>query len=758
MPQKPGPARTRTPQEVADVIKHLCTQGRGGVSPKVTFLVGAGFSVSAGVPLAGMIVERHLRGHPLLARVPPCPPNRSEYAHLMDHMDPASERTGIIRRAINEARDGATGRMRINWAHLLLATLVDAGYVRSILTTNFDPLLIDALAMTGQPVRAFDLTASEYFHAGVLEPASIVYLHGQAHSIMLCNAASEMENVRRWIGKALQEALADAVLVVVGYSGECDPVFQELSENYRQFPHGLYWAHYHPKGAPPSDAVLSLVQDPRRGAHLITGLDADEFMRSLVVEGLGLSVPALVLDPLAHALSTLGRVTAYPQPADQPPVPTPIGSAIDDLRRAREWLRNEGERPGTGEGAASVSPEMSIAIGAMTGDRQRLDSVRASVDAGKSDLHMQLGTAYQSVASRMLENGQHEEAMAVLKDVERLGTDSPHWLQTLWGIALADRARGLSEPEGPELFRQAGERFAEALRLAPEMYQAYNNWGLALADHARLATGRRSSELFGQAGEKFERAVSIKPDMHEALYNWGNALADEAVQAPLPRAVELFERAGAKFAEALRIKPSKHEALNNWGTVLTKQATQTGLDGAAATSLLHQAGKKFAEALRVKPDKHDALHNWGIALLRQAELAEGDACIELLRQAAAKFADAVRLKPDMCKAINNWGVVLMELAKRVPREESRAIFEQSEEKFVQLIAMRPAHESARYNAACLAALQGRVAETVAALRAWVTVDPRACSRIVDSDSDFDLVRGDPLFRECLKELPVQIPG
>ena len=67
--------------------------------------------------------------------------------------------------------------------------------------------------------------------------------------------------------------------------------------------------------------------------------------------------------------------------------------------------------------------------------------------------------------------------------------------------------------------------------------------------------------LFEQAGQKYAEAVRIKPDKHEAFFNWGNALSDQAkLKGNTPDGDRLFEQAGQKYAEAVRIKPDNHEA------------------------------------------------------------------------------------------------------------------------------------------------------------------------------------------------------
>ena len=148
--------------DVVAQIKRLCGDPP---KPRVSLLIGSGCSVTAGIPTAGTIVEDYLKPHPLLKNVPPCPAGVSEYAYLMGQLPP-NERMEIIESCIKQAQNDADPpRTRVNWAHLLIATLVHHGYVKQILTTNFDPLLVDAMAMTDQPVRTFDITASDFFNS-----------------------------------------------------------------------------------------------------------------------------------------------------------------------------------------------------------------------------------------------------------------------------------------------------------------------------------------------------------------------------------------------------------------------------------------------------------------------------------------------------------------------------------------------------------------------------------------------------------------
>ena len=61
--------------------------------------------------------------------------------------------------------------------------------------------------------------------------------------------------------------------------------------------------------------------------------------------------------------------------------------------------------------------------------------------------------------------------------------------------------------------------------------------------------------LFAEAGKKYAEAVRIKPDMHEALYGWGNALYEQAKTKSGAEADRLFHEARSKFLQAEGIAP-----------------------------------------------------------------------------------------------------------------------------------------------------------------------------------------------------------
>ena len=114
-----------------------------------TLLLGAGCSLSAGIPLAlGFVKEIEKDYYWAYERAP-----KKTYAECMDTLL-EDERRDLIAKYVETAK--------INWAHIAIACLMKSGYVDRILTTNFDPLAIRACAMLGDFPSIYDCRHAIY--------------------------------------------------------------------------------------------------------------------------------------------------------------------------------------------------------------------------------------------------------------------------------------------------------------------------------------------------------------------------------------------------------------------------------------------------------------------------------------------------------------------------------------------------------------------------------------------------------------------
>jgi tetratricopeptide (TPR) repeat protein len=205
-----------------------------------------------------------------------------------------------------------------------------------------------------------------------------------------------------------------------------------------------------------------------------------------------------------------------------------------------------------------------------------------------------------------------------------------------------------------------------------------------------------------KTARRLHAAIASVPAFRDsALYNWGNVLSAQAKTKQGAEADRLFAEAGAKYAHALEIKPDNHEALNNWGNALSDQAKTK--QGAEADRLFAEAGARYAQALEIKPDKHDALNNWGAALLEQAKTKQG--------QELKRYRDLARGKLTAAQAL------------------------------------RPS--AAAFNLAGLESLSGNVEEAIRWLKEYNNSGARTIREEIAKDSDFDLIRDSPAFRDFL---------
>ncbi len=727
--------RTVTPEHIAKHIAYACRNGETGNTRKVSFLIGAGFSRSAGIPTAGEIVASTLRAHPLIEGLERCPDGQSEYAFLMSNLPPV-ERTKIIRAAIDKATDPKTKRLKINWAHLLLAALVNANYINQILTTNFDPLMVDALAVTGQPVRTFDLTAAAGFQPGLIDSSAVIYLHGQAHGLWLSNTEPEMERVRSHLPSVFCDALLGSTLIVVGYSGEHDPVLDSLAK-IPQFPGRLYWVHYGTNN--PCEAAMAILEDHAKEAFLVRDHDADSFMRELVLEGLKIEQPKIVSDPIEAITASLKSIMAFPQRSDIPKQSDPVEAALRSLEKARPAP----SKPGPGGGEAE-KPQMrtaiQIAIAGATRDLRKLEEL--SVEIGKDapeEIKRRLGDSLMATASSLIRAGKLGAASSALKEARRLGTSSPEWEELTgaellrgralaatggeadglfkeayekyqaavkikpdfhaalnnWGSALSERAKSKSGEEAERLFKEAYERYQAAVQIEPDDYGTLSNWGTALSGHAKSKSGEEAERLFKEAYEKYRAAVQVKPDGHTALFNWGNTLSDHAKSKSGEEADRLFREAHEKYQAAVQVKPDDYKTLSNWGTALSGHAKSKS--GQEADKLFKEAYEKYRAAVQIKPDDYKTLSNWGGALSDQAKSKGGEEADGLFKEAYEKYQAAVRIKPDYHDALSNWGTALSEQAKSRSGEEADRLFREAYEKFQAAVRIKPDYHEALSN-------------------------------------------------------------
>ncbi|HBI18447.1 MAG TPA: hypothetical protein DDY79_03815 [Brevundimonas sp.] len=187
-----------------------------------------------------------------------------------------AERRSLLHNYIEpSAADREEGRRLPTPAHRAIAEMVQAGFIRVIITTNFDHLLETALRERGvEPI----VIASEDALAGAVPLAHagcyILKLHGDYQDARILNTEAELDAYPPAYDRLLDRILDEFGLIVCGWSGEWDPALRAAINRGPGRRYATYWVS---RGAP-APAAEALIA--HRDARLIAG-DADEVFQGL---------------------------------------------------------------------------------------------------------------------------------------------------------------------------------------------------------------------------------------------------------------------------------------------------------------------------------------------------------------------------------------------------------------------------------------------------------------------------------------------
>ncbi len=507
--RKPMKIIKRTVGDIAADLKRAKDRKQPG-----TMLIGAGCSVTADIPSATGFVQR-IKNNPNYQDAYKRAEEPKGYQDVMAALT-SGVRHDFIEKYVKDAK--------LNWTHLLLGHLVKEKHIGRILTTNFDNLAVRALTLYRKFPAVYDLAVSPDFRPDFIKDPSIFHLHGQAAGFVQCHSRQETGQQAKKIPQVFGDSSVGRPWVIVGYSGDNDPMFENLAEIER-FEYGLYWVHR--EGDKLSDDVEKRLLDSSLGkqAYLVTISDADAFFIELHRK-LNLSLPDYIKNPFGYVSGIL-KGFADSTESDGPDFCISPLKKLDDAEKC--FIQGVEDCP------------------RKKNEKQKLE--------------------LEQKARNLLFQGNDDEVIKLLPEDESEQTeelkDSAAWAYIGQGNEFFKQARTKSGEEADRLFSQAGEKFQQALAIKPDKHESLHNWGVALTNQARTRSGEEADRLFSQAGEKFQQALAIKPDKHESLHNWGNAFAEQAKTKSGEEADRLFSQAGDKYQQALAIKPDSHGTLFN---------------------------------------------------------------------------------------------------------------------------------------------------------------------------------------------------
>jgi len=279
--------------------------GINKTTPHTVFL-GAGASVSSGVPSAQMCIWEWKRSI-FLTRNPgleeqfselslagvrkniqrwldqqgtfPDEASPEEYSFYIEACFPiASDRQAFFKEKVREAKP--------HIGYQMLCHLAEMDVVRSVWTTNFDGLV--ARCAAGFRVTPFEVGIDSQARL----PSQVrkgellcVSLHGDYRYDLLKNATHEVQEQESALSAGLVATLKDAPCIVSGYSGRDASVMQTLHDACAQPGTGaLYWCGYGDAGM--TEPVRQLIDSVRRAgrpAHYVSSQGFDDLMVRLAL-------------------------------------------------------------------------------------------------------------------------------------------------------------------------------------------------------------------------------------------------------------------------------------------------------------------------------------------------------------------------------------------------------------------------------------------------------------------------------------------
>lgn len=278
-------------KKLAAQIRIIKEQKRGCI-----LFLGAGASKSAGIPTA-MELSQILKFNSLYKDLLEDDKDFN-YSSLMAELTPNNRKEFI---------KGFIDNSKLNKTHLYAAALMKAGFIDTVVTVNFDPLMLKALSLVNIFPAVYDMAISREFVIGGIEHPAVVYLHGQSHGFWQLNTEEELPIALNNIRSLFSEITSTRALIVVGYSGN-DPVFDELSK-IAKFEHGIFWVGY--KNELPSEKVqLNLLNRYNKSPWFLSGYESDEFFDELRT-CLGVGIPDVINKPFTFLLESLSIISEF---------------------------------------------------------------------------------------------------------------------------------------------------------------------------------------------------------------------------------------------------------------------------------------------------------------------------------------------------------------------------------------------------------------------------------------------------------------
>lgn len=263
--------------------RHLRTVSRQE-DKRYAFFIGAGCSISSGIPDSATLVRRNWLPRLRDVYAPECEDADKWAAQKFEDYDPSNPAAiyGVVIEELflqpgerqHEIETLCAGRFPgFGYATLAEMMIIEDGHFNIVLTTNFDDLVPDALYLFTEkrPLVIHHESLAGYIRPTRTRPM-VVKLHGDNH-LSPFNTTAETESLKDEIQNPIRTLLYDRGLIFIGYGGN-DKSIKRLLETLpdEALPLGVYWVSL----AEPNGEIRSWLES--RDAVLVEHGDFDQLM------------------------------------------------------------------------------------------------------------------------------------------------------------------------------------------------------------------------------------------------------------------------------------------------------------------------------------------------------------------------------------------------------------------------------------------------------------------------------------------------
>lgn len=202
-----------------------------------------------------------------------------DYSRLLEEIANTKEQRQMLLRGYFEptTEEREDGKKTPQAAHKAIAQLVARGFIRVIVTTNFDRLVENAIRDEGlEPVVIQSADAINGMQPLVHQKCLVLKIHGDYLDSRILNTGSELAVYPQEVSALLDRICDEFGLIVAGWSGEWDPALRATIERAPNRRYGFYWLSH---GEPRSTAIGLIA---RRGGTAIRANGADSFFVELL--------------------------------------------------------------------------------------------------------------------------------------------------------------------------------------------------------------------------------------------------------------------------------------------------------------------------------------------------------------------------------------------------------------------------------------------------------------------------------------------